>query len=578
MRLRCGARIYPRQMARRVLLTVGLGLLTLVVPAVAAAAQSSWPTARLVVLTRGSTPTHSGRTSATAHAAAIATVASAGGELDGPSVPQIGLVTVRARRRESLAALARRLRARPGVASVEREHRMTLRSPVDDPALVEPEPSAGSRGGALPAGTPLEWWLPREGFPAAWEISRGRGALVGVVDTGVDATHPDLAGKVERAVDQQSHGAHTGTATTDEDGHGTHVASLACAATGNGIGIAGAGRDCRLVVEKTDFGDASIAASIIDATDHGVQAINMSFGDDGNGPASAAITRAIAYAYHRNVVLVAAAADRATGEQGDPANLLQPIWTGANLDAGIGLSVTAASAADRRASFAGFGTEISLAAYGTAGQPGTAPVGLLGAFPAGPTSFEQAFRPCGCRTSLGGDPRYGYLAGTSMAAPQVAATAALVRVLNPDLRARDVVRLLKQTARRPAESGWTSDLGWGIVDPRHALVAARRIDRRAPVSRLTAPRRLDDRTVVLGWTASDPAPTGVVSSGVREVEVYAQRIGDRQPRLIARTRHDAIRFTGVPDARYAFFTRAIDRAGNRERRKSAARQIVTLAG
>jgi subtilisin family serine protease len=566
-------------MTRRALLTVGLGLLLLAVPAVAAAAQRSSSTGRLVVLTRATPPgSKTARAIKTARAAAVATVASAGAELDGPSVPQIGLVTVRARRGESLAALARRLRARPDVASVEPEHRMTLRAAADDPALVDPEPSAGSPGSALPAGTPLEWWLPREGFPAAWEISRGRGALVGVIDTGVDASHPDLAGKIDRAVDQQSHGAHTGTATTDEDGHGTHVASLACAATGNGIGIAGAGHDCRLVVEKTDLGDASIAASIVDATDHGVQAINMSFGDDGNGPASPAIVRAIAYAYHRNVVLVAAAADRATGEQGDPANVLQPLWTGANLDAGVGLSVTAASSADHRAGFAGFGTEISLAAYGAAGPLGTAPAGLLGAFPARPTSFEQAFRPCGCRTSVGGDPRYGYLAGTSMAAPQVAATAALVRVLNPDLRARDVVRLLKQTARRPAQTGWSSDLGWGIVDPRHALVAARGIDRRAPVSRLTAPRRLDDRTVVLGWTTSDPAPAGVVSSGVREVEVYARRIGDRQARLLARTRRDAITFTGVPGARYAFFTRAIDRAGNRERQPAHAGAIVALAG
>ncbi|MCW2951282.1 MAG: peptidase and in kexin sedolisin [Conexibacter sp.] len=558
-------------MARRALLIVGLGLLSLVVPAVAGAASSS-PTGRLVVLTRAAPPPHGSRTPATAHAAAtaLAGIAAAGAERGGPSVPQIGLVTVRPRGGESLAALTRRLRTLPGVATVEPERRMTLRAAADDPALVDPEPSAGSARGALPAGTPLEWWLPREGFPAAWEISRGSGALVGVIDTGVDATHPDLAGKIERAVDQQSDGGHTGSATTDEDGHGTHVASLACAATGNGIGIAGAGHDCRLVVEKTDLGDASIAASIVDATDHGVQAINMSFGDDGNGPASPAIVRAIAYAYHRNVVLVAAAADRATGEQGDPANLLQPSWTGADLDAGIGLAVTAASAADRRASFAGFGTEISLAAYGTAGRPGSAPAGLLGAFPAAPTSFEQASHPCFCRTSVGGDSRYGYLAGTSMAAPQVAATAALVRVLNPDLRAHDVVRLLKETARRPAQSGWSSDLGWGIVDPRHALVAARAIDRRAPVSRLTAPRRLDDRTVVLDWTASDPAPAGVVSSGVRTVEVYARRIGGRKARLIARTRRDALTFTGAPHARYAFFTRAIDRAGNRERRTSPA--------
>ena len=70
----------------------------------------------------------------------------------------------------------------------------------------------------------------------------------------------DLASKIAAAVDQQDPSDARGTSATDEVGHGTHVGSLACAATNNGLGLAGAGFNCRLVVEKSDFTDSSIAA------------------------------------------------------------------------------------------------------------------------------------------------------------------------------------------------------------------------------------------------------------------------------------------------------------------------------
>ena len=90
-----------------------------------------------------------------------------------------------------------------------------------------------------------------------------------MIDTGIDGTHPDLRSKIAAAVDQQDPADARGTAMTDEIGHGTHVASLACGATGNGIGMAGAGYNCRLLVEKTDFSDSSIAAAIVDAANRG---------------------------------------------------------------------------------------------------------------------------------------------------------------------------------------------------------------------------------------------------------------------------------------------------------------------
>ncbi len=161
--------------------------------------------------------------------------------------------------------------------------------------------------------------------------------------------------------------------------------------------MAGAGYNCRLVIEKSDFSDTSIAAAIVDATNRGAQAINMSFGPSvpTTAPAPEAEVRALQYAAAHKVVLVAAAADFPGSEQGDPANVLQPAGTGPDINAGLGLDVTVADFTGRRAGFAGYGSEISLAAYGAVdpgddvGLRGQGPApGIFGAFPAGPTEME----------------------------------------------------------------------------------------------------------------------------------------------------------------------------------------------
>jgi serine protease len=541
-----GEDVRGREVRPRLLGALG-PLLLLALPA---GAQAAPATGRLSVLLSPDRRAH--------EAAARALAARVGARADGPTVPEIGLVTIRPRPGRSLAATARALRRQPGVRSVGIEHRYTLRQLPDDPALSLGDPAAGT----------LEWAPQREGFPQAWDVTHGDSALVGVIDTGIEAGHPDLAGKVASAEDFDSNPG-DGPATTDESGHGTHVASLACAATGNGIGIAGAGYGCRLVVEKSDLTDDSIAAALVDATNRGAQAINMSFGSDGARAVPKAVTDAIAYAVAHQVVLVAAAADDPTQEQGDPANILQPSGTGPLIDQGQGLSVTAADFTDHRAWFAGSGGEISLAAYG-AFEPGTGagnltgPAGLIGAFPARATEFEQSPVPCGCRTSIGGDSRYGFLQGTSMAAPQAAAAAALLRSLNPDASAAQVIRILKQTARRPAGT-WTADLGWGILDAGAAVDAVRRIDATPPITHTTAPRRTRKRSVVIRWTGSDPARPGLIASGIAKVSLYAGRNGHK-PHFVTSTSRHAIRYRVRPGSVYRFYTLGIDRAGNGERR------------
>ena len=320
--------------------------------------------------------------SAAARAATAAVLGQAGLRRDGAQVAQIGLVSVRPLAGIALSALAPILRRLPGVRSVDVERRAALRLTPNDPALSAAETAPGT-----PAGTTVAWWVPRIGLPAAWDVTRGDGATVAVIDTGADSGHPDLQGKIAASIDNDAITGH-GPATSDENGHGTHVASLACAAGDNAVGSVGSGLDCKLLIVKTDLSDGSIAASIVQAAERGADAINMSFGSD-DPAAPPPVRDAIEYAYAKGSVLVAAADDQPVEEQGYPSNLLQPTGTGGDLAAGRGLTVTAVNFAGRRAAFAGRGSQISLAAPG-AFEGGVGPAGIFAAFPGNPADSKPA--------------------------------------------------------------------------------------------------------------------------------------------------------------------------------------------
>ena len=532
-------------------------LATAVAPAAvaaAAAAAAAEPTGRLLVTL--DTP----QSGLAAHTTA-ALLARAELRRDGAQAPRIGMVGVRPAAGLALGALAATLRRLPGVRAVDVEHRASLRFTPNDPAITEPETASGT-----PAGTPVAWWVPRIGLPAAWDVARGDGATVAVIDTGADGGHPDLSGKIAEAIDNDAINGH-GPATSDENGHGTHVASLACAAGDNAVGSVGSGLNCKLLIFKSDLSDGSIAASIVQATDKGADAINMSFGSD-DPAAPQPIRAAIEYANSKGVVLVAAADDTPAEEQGYPSNLLQPTGTGGDLAAGSGLTVTAANFAGQRASFAGRGSQISLAAPGAFEAGG--PPGIFSNFPGNPTELEAGGsllipgRDCRCRRTFGGDSRYAYLQGTSMAAPIVAGVAAMARRLNPDATVADIRRALKESATRPAGSGWNPELGWGIVDAAAALNAVRAIDRRAPESKLTGRTRVRKaRSVTLKLTGADNAPTGLQPSGVDVYEVF-RSVNRGAYRRIKRTRKASYKLKVKPGSLYRFYTVAIDKAGNRE--------------
>ncbi|BCY13926.1 S8 family peptidase [Actinoplanes sp. L3-i22] len=277
-----------------------------------------------------------------------------------------------------------------------------------------------------------QWDLTTMNVPAAWQTSTGAGVTVAVIDTGVDASHPDLAGQVLSGFDAITDTAGGGT---DPNGHGTHVAGTVAALTGNGIGIAAIAPDVKILpiraLGKDGSGNMSdTAQGIVWAADHGADVINMSLGSSGQ---SSAVTSAITYARGKGVVVVAAAGNERAG--GSPVS-----YPGA--DPGV-IAVAATDSGDAVASYSNAGTYVDVAAPGS---------GILSTYP----------------TALAAS-GYATMNGTSMASPHVAAAAALLLGARPDLTPDQVESALETSAVDLGTAGKDNDYGYGRIDATAAL-------------------------------------------------------------------------------------------------------------
>ena len=357
----------------------------------------------------------------------------------------------------------------PGIAYA---HRPRLRSIKVEPALAA----------QFRPGLPYEWQyvatrvneVPEDVLRAASSIK------IAVVDTGLDATHPDLAAKSPETWDI----VHRRRGVLDREGHGTFVSALAAGSVTNDDGIAGFGGDAQLLMVKAvgaggSFSDVDEAAGIVYAVDHGAKIINLSMGGVGS---SALETRAIEYAASRNVLLIAAAGNeyKAGNPVEYPAAALQPV--GSRGQGGFGLAVAASTMAGKRASFSNTGTQISLAAPGE---------NVFGAIAAGsPREYWPRSPLPGATGGL-----YGWSSGTSFSTPEVAGAAALVWAANPALTAQQVAGILKATAS--GRGKWSPQLGYGVIDVAAAVASARgqAVEPRVQAGSWLNVRRVADRSV-----------------------------------------------------------------------------------
>ena len=276
-----------------------------------------------------------------------------------------------------------------------------------------------------------QWYLPAVGAPAAWDHTKGSASvIVADLDSGVDPTHPDLAGKLVPGYDAETGQPLSTTTNSDNVGHGTATAGVIGAATDNVIGVASLGWDTKVMPIK--LGDVPLVSSEVAglhfAADHGAPIANLSFGGacpDANEAA------AVTYAQSKGMLLVAAAGNDAT--TGD-----HPSYPAADPDV---FAVGATAFDGSRAFYSNTGDYVDIVAPGGSADGNPAHDMVLLA-PGG--GFQAA-------------------AGTSFSSPLVAAAAALAKAVNPKLTAADLRALLLTTAKDLGPAGRDPSFGAGLL-------------------------------------------------------------------------------------------------------------------
>ena len=173
-----------------------------------------------------------------------------------------------------------------------------------------------------------QWGLAKVGAEAAWTRTTGAKIRIGIVDTGVDLEHEDLAGKIVAStscVGSCGDVSKCKDTAQDDQGHGTHVSGIAAAFKDNGKGIAGVAPDAELVVAKVLGAQGSgqgsdVTAGIKWVVDHGAKVVNLSLGD----PAQAVtalispsdMKEGVDYAWSKGAIPVLAAGNSNTGGLG----------------------------------------------------------------------------------------------------------------------------------------------------------------------------------------------------------------------------------------------------------------------
>jgi len=318
--------------------------------------------------------------------------------------------------------------------------------------------------------------------PEGWDIETGNHVVIAVVDSGIDYTHPDLAANIwtnpgeipNNNIDDDSNGyiddyygydfcassSPTSTcATNDSDpidgyGHGTHVAGTIAAITNNNIGVSGVCWNCKLMALKifNSAGGGTVTKAIkaiVYATDNGAHITSNSWSSlNPNIPDLEAVFN---YAKSNGVALIAAAGNSASSVAVAPAKYSTVI------------SVAALNTVGTNSIFSNFGPWVDVAAPGGEGCP----LGLLDILSTVPT-YPFTIQSNACYTgNFNGN--YGYLAGTSMAAPHVTGIAGLLLSKNPTLTVDELYTLLRSGVDNMPATLYTIYFGEGRVSANKSL-------------------------------------------------------------------------------------------------------------
>jgi type VII secretion-associated serine protease mycosin len=297
-----------------------------------------------------------------------------------------------------------------------------------------------------------EYWIAEYGIDKAWQVSKGSGVKVAVIDSGIDGKHPDLRGVVVGGHDASGSGAADGQKPLGaKPEHGTLVATMLAGRghapkakdddpAGGPDGVVGVAPEASLLTVSTWLGSANpsgrsdqdqIPEAVRWAVDQGAKVINISLGS--SSPAwPQSWDEAFLYAEKKDVVIVAAAGNRGGGsvQVGAPATI-PGVLTVAGLDRARTASVDSSSQ----------GISIGVAAPAE---------NLVGGMPGG---------------------QYAEWAGTSGSAPIVSGVAALIRSKWPDMSAAQVIHRILATAKDAGPAGQDPIYGFGILDAGAALTA-----------------------------------------------------------------------------------------------------------
>lgn len=361
-----------------------------------------------------------------------------------------------------------------------------------------------------------EWHIGKIGASTAWDTTQGAGITIAILDSGIEATHPDLAPNLVPGYNFIDNN----TNVADICGHGTWVAGSAAARDSNGIGVAGVAPRAKIMPLRIAFPyngtcyaySSTIASGITYAADHGVRIANVSYGPLADDPA---ILSASQYMKSKNGLVFVSAANNGIDEQEAPSTSL--------------IAVSATGTSDTITSWSSYGAFVSMSAPGE----GIVTTGL--------------------------NKSYGSVNGTSFASPITAGVAALMMAAAPSLDSTEIEAAMFSSARDLGVAGRDPLYGYGRVDANAAVQAALKTvilkDTQPPTSVITAPKANSTvkGNVTVAVTATDNLALDRVELRVNGTMVASDNAGPFS--LIWNS-------TGVPNGMSTLLATAFDKAGN----------------